>query len=1033
MQLSLFAEKHESPWQKWLDGVPVRTVETEKDLALLLGKIRLYGTAAIDTETTGLDPHRDQIRLIQCAIAPGPVDSPEKPCEVWVVDLKKIGALDRFIEIVQDAGIKKIMHNAKFDLAFFRAAAGKRIPMPLVFDTMIASQLVTAGHFIPESRFESYLKQQNVRKIKVRGAVKYYDEHNHEIHFHKESQKKTKPVYVSHSLQQVAHRHLEVWLDKEFQTADWDSGLDGEMLRYAARDAAVLLPLFEVLKKLIRLNRLEKVAVIEMDCLPAVVEIELSGMPFDAQKARELLEQHAHEEQEAVLKLARHVSNPNSSAQIQEVVKRLAAESGLLAGEEMQINGEVFPVSTSDDVLNRVAARLPENHPLGKLIKSVQQYRAVKKKTDFLRAWLEDLHPVTGRLHPDLKQLNPQGVGRFSAREPNLQQVGRDKEIRSLFRAEAGKKLVLVDYSGIEMRIMAQLSKDRTLIKAFKEGVDIHRFTAARISGKPLDEVTKDERQAAKACFSADTEILTINGWVRFDAYDGVTPVAQYILPNGITYNPKYGDKNAFAKDTLGRIEFITPLAFRNFDADKLVIYENEKVSLMITPDHEIIYLDYLLRPCKKPACQVKPRSVNYMICAGSYEVSPYLSEIETRLLAMLVADSAFEKSGKYAVLRLKKQTKINRCEKLLNSANWAYTVRQYPGGRVEIRVKIPDDVLQKYRRCIDFGTRELQWSCLNLINGKTYLEEAQWWDSYRYTPQTELSPAIYFTSIRKQTVDVMQAMAVLSGIPAVTYHEVRNNNSKYYRTGQLYYLSYALDRPPLRSVRWKPAVVDGNYKVYCVQVLSGAIIVRRNGKPVVCGNCNFGLIYGLSATGLQTYSETGYGAVITLDEARRMREGFFKTYPGIEGWQRKQSALASQKNFKDYWTYRPGEGFVCEKRSQVRTLAGRLRVWPVEQGRQGLKKVGPVTELYNTPDQGTGADMMKLAMGRLYRELLARGWDVKIIATVHDELILESPEETAEEAKKLLEEVMLKAARELLPDVPVEVEGGVVDSWAEK
>lgn len=110
------------------------------------------------------------------------------------------------------------------------------------------------------------------------------------------------------------------------------------------------------------------------------------------------------------------------------------------------------------------------------------------------------------------------------------------------------------------------------------------------------------------------------------------------------------------------------------------------------------------------------------------------------------------------------------------------------------------------------------------------------------------------------------------------------------------------------------------------------------------------------------------------------------------------------------------------------------MRVWPVVEGESGRRKAGAFTELFNTPDQGTGADMIKCAMARLYRELLQRGWeDVRLIATVHDELVLEAPAELSEKVAELLKTVMEHTASRFLPDVPVEAEVAVCSSWAEK
>jgi len=80
---------------------------------------------------------------------------------------------------------------------------------------------------------------------------------------------------------------------------------------------------------------------------------------------------------------------------------------------------------------------------------------------------------------------------------------GEGKVFRKLFRAPAGRKLVKADLAGIELRIMAWLSRDKTMLEAFQEGADLHRLTAAAMAGKPPEEVTKEERQAAKAVNSA--------------------------------------------------------------------------------------------------------------------------------------------------------------------------------------------------------------------------------------------------------------------------------------------------------------------------------------------------------------------------------------------------------------------------------------------------------------------------------------------------------------------------------------------------
>ena len=108
------------------------------------------------------------------------------------------------------------------------------------------------------------------------------------------------------------------------------------------------------------------------------------------------------------------------------------------------------------------------------------------------------LHPVTGRVHGDFK-LSATAAGRMSCSNPNVQQVPRERRFRELFRAPAGRKLVIADYSMAELRVAAMLAGEEKMLGMFQRGEDVHRLTAAALLGKPADEVTKDERQLAKA------------------------------------------------------------------------------------------------------------------------------------------------------------------------------------------------------------------------------------------------------------------------------------------------------------------------------------------------------------------------------------------------------------------------------------------------------------------------------------------------------------------------------------------------------
>lgn len=1098
-------------WQDWLDAVRVKIVGDLESWKRAVAKAKEAGVCGLDTETTGLDPHLHRLRLVQLAIPVFPDDVSKDqrylvkadrksktpgendwkyPTEgasavSYVLDLFALDeregrdAAKEAVRLLEDlvAGEEavKIFHNAAFDLSFLRAAVGHRIKVSRIFDTMIASQLVTAGDFIPESQFPRWCEKNKITVTKSKtGKTLYLDPHGHELKFEHDTQKNIRPVYPTHSLQQVAHRHLEVWLEKDdLQDSDWNApSLSEEQIIYAGKDAAVLLPLREILLQLLAKNRLLEVAQIEFNCIPAVVEIELSGMPFDAERARKIKDDASarfEERRKRLVEIARENGfravpkksqkkktglpcdlNPDSPVDVIECLRILGDREGILDGDRFVVGGEEFPIESMDDTLARLSSRLPGGSPMKEFIENLREYRSAKKTYDFTKKWLELLHPKTGRLHPSLRQINPQGVGRFSASSPNLQQVERDPKVRALFHVSENRKLIIADYSGIEMRIMAELSQDKTLIKAFREGIDIHKFTASQISEKPIEEITKEERQASKACFSADTEILTARGWVRFDEYDGETPVAQFSL-EGFEYNPPRSPGNRWTRSRkrrclgIGKIDFVRPLAFRSFEDRELVHYADRNVDLLVTPDHEVIWIDSSGRPRKLRADEINSGNVRYFIAAGFYEKENFaLNEAETRVLAMAVADGSFKRQKGCLSFGFSKSRKIERCRSLLKACGVEFKEAVYSNGnhgRATHFIISDREFVSKLLRYVS-EDKDLRVEAILDLNPLWYLDEAKHWDSC-IVHKGKRGERVVFSTTRRQTADVMQMMAALAGVPSV----LRVDEDPRYMDYKIYTLSYLLPFSP--HPLWRQGAkkkgklfeaVPGEHRVYCVQVPSGAIVVRRNGKVVVCGNCNFGLIYGLGGHGLRQYAETSYGVKMTLEEAEATREMFFRVYSGIAKWQELQDRKNFESNFQLYWRHEYDRGIYVEKRPCARTLGNRLRVWPtVEQKRRNgdgtyLRKAGSRNELFNSPDQGTGADMIKSAMVALYQELLARGWDdVFLIGCVHDELILDAPEKKAKDAASLLQETMVRAGEKLLPNVPVEVEVTVCESWAEK
>ncbi|XSG85565.1 MAG: DNA polymerase I [Methylohalobius sp. ZOD2] len=263
---------------------------------------------------------------------------------------------------------------------------------------------------------------------------------------------------------------------------------------YAAEDADITLRLHQALwPKLAADTRLKRVyEEIEMPLVPVLVRMERSGVRVDRDELARLsgeLKHRCDEIEEQVCCIAGETFNLASPKQIQQIL----FEKLNLPVLKKTPKGQP---STSEEVLQQLA----EMYELPRLI---LQHRSLSK----LRSTYSDrlpaqIHPATGRVHTSYHQAVT-ATGRLSSSDPNLQNIPirseEGRRIRRAFVAPRGCKLVAADYSQIELRIMAHLSGDASLLNAFAEGADIHRATAAEVFGVALEAVSSQQRRSAKA------------------------------------------------------------------------------------------------------------------------------------------------------------------------------------------------------------------------------------------------------------------------------------------------------------------------------------------------------------------------------------------------------------------------------------------------------------------------------------------------------------------------------------------------------
>ena len=283
---------------------------------------------------------------------------------------------------------------------------------------------------------------------------------------------------TGYSLQDVAYKYLGIELDKTNQKSSWISTLSQQQLEYAATDVYILPSIYMVQKEILENLHLYDTAMLENQAVIPTYKMELHGIYMNKTSVLTLLidlEEEKVELEEVLQRMLPSVKNLNSSSQV------LQALNGL--GLDVR--------STASDILKPYQADYDA-------VKKLLDYRTITKRCSLFESLQKEINPITKRIHSNYKQ-NMTSSGRYSCTAPNLQGIPHQNKFRACFQASTGNVFIIADYSQIELRIVAEMANDQTMIEAFNNNEDIHKKTAALINGKLLEEVTKEERQSAKA------------------------------------------------------------------------------------------------------------------------------------------------------------------------------------------------------------------------------------------------------------------------------------------------------------------------------------------------------------------------------------------------------------------------------------------------------------------------------------------------------------------------------------------------------
>jgi DNA polymerase-1 len=422
-------------------------VASTADLDDLVARLSGAGEFAFDTETTGLSPLTTQLVGISIAISPG--KSYYIPVGHTILDavtqlpLKEV--VDRLRPIFEDAKIAKLAHNAKFDMEVL-GECGIAVN-GLTTDTMIAA------HLLGEKSLG--LKALAFTKLGVEMT----------------------PInsLIGVGAKQISMAQVDIKM-----AAD-----------YAAADADMTLRLASVFNQELEKQGFTKLyKEVEMPLVPVLMEMELNGVAVDTDMLKELslaLGEQIGVLEQKIYSEAGVEFNINSPQQLGKILfEKLNIPAPRKSGGKYSTDASVLEV-------------LAESFPIAK---DILEYRQLTKiKSTYIDTLPELVNPKTGRIHTSFNQTRT-STGRLSSSDPNMQNIPVRGElggqVRQAFVSAPGFSLLAGDYSQIDLRALAHLSQDETLVRAFRNDEDIHSATAQLLFGVTKEEVTKDMRRFAK-------------------------------------------------------------------------------------------------------------------------------------------------------------------------------------------------------------------------------------------------------------------------------------------------------------------------------------------------------------------------------------------------------------------------------------------------------------------------------------------------------------------------------------------------------
>jgi DNA polymerase-1 len=426
-------------------------VKDEKTLNKLIDRIKKKKLFALDTETTGLDPLQDE--LVGLSIAYDTKESFYIPlAHIKDGQLSTETVLQKLKPVFSSSSIKKILHNTKFDQLVL-AHANNNLS-GIEFDTLLAANLLRKAS-----------DKINLKSLSVQ--------------------------YLGEKMET-----FKELMGKKYKT--FDQVPITEAATYAAHDALQTFKLAKILKKDLA-KKLQKIFdEIEMPLSQVLFDMEKTGISFDPDSIKDV-DTKVKRKLATIEKKIFAALNQKELKEFKEINLNSPKQIESLLFDTLRLPVIKKSMKGKRSTDQEVLSELSKHHPIPGMI---LQYRELfKLKSTYIDALPKYVNPKTKRIHTSFSQTIV-ATGRLSSSNPNLQNIPASGDfglkIREAFVAPRGSQFLSADYSQIELRVLAHMSKDKNLCNAFMDGTDIHKQTASQIFDIPINKVIHEQRQVGK-------------------------------------------------------------------------------------------------------------------------------------------------------------------------------------------------------------------------------------------------------------------------------------------------------------------------------------------------------------------------------------------------------------------------------------------------------------------------------------------------------------------------------------------------------